>query len=502
MEQSTNLTGGTARILVSPTESQTLQLKSVENPTTHCSQSLSGAGTSTAVTVHPLPTVNAGTYAQQCVNDTAITLSGTPAGGTFSGTGVTGNSFNPATAGVGTHTITYTYTDGHSCENSATTNIVVNALPATATLSNDATNNTICTGEAVTFTAGGGTEYEFFVNDVSQGAKSATNTFSTSTLNHNDKVKVRVYNASNCSKDSDVITMQVNTITAGVIAADQTILTGATPAPFTSTAAGNSTLGTSSYQWYKKVGAGAWQSIAGANAATYASGALTATTQFKREISSTVKGKTCSLESNVITVTVILMTPGTIGTSQAVCEGSIVALTSITAATGHDSYQWQKKVGAGAWTDIVGANGADYTTEALTVETKFRRVAIKGGKTANSNEVTISINKLAKADLIIVNAEICTGETATLTVKASESGVAYQLQKTDGTVIDTKNGTGVDIHFNVTPPISSSKTPVTLHYKIVATKTYGANNCSVVLDNKPSIIVHPQPKPKLFYKTD
>ena len=50
-------------------------------------------------------------------------------GGTYSGTGVTGVNFSPATAGVGTHTITYTYTDGNSCENTATTNIVVNALP-------------------------------------------------------------------------------------------------------------------------------------------------------------------------------------------------------------------------------------------------------------------------------------------------------------------------------------------------------------------------------------
>jgi gliding motility-associated-like protein len=83
----------------------------------------------TTITVNALPVVNAGTYAAVCVNGSAVTLAGTPAGGTFSGPGVTGNSFNPATAGVGTHTITYNYTDANSCSNTTTTTITVNPLP-------------------------------------------------------------------------------------------------------------------------------------------------------------------------------------------------------------------------------------------------------------------------------------------------------------------------------------------------------------------------------------
>jgi gliding motility-associated-like protein len=47
-----------------------------------------------------------------CLDDPTATLSATPAGGTFSGTGVTGSVFNPANAGVGVHTITYTYISG------------------------------------------------------------------------------------------------------------------------------------------------------------------------------------------------------------------------------------------------------------------------------------------------------------------------------------------------------------------------------------------------------
>jgi hypothetical protein len=48
-----------------------------------------------------------------CVNTTVNTLSGgSPAGGFYSGTGVTATNFNATTAGVGTFAIYYTYTDG------------------------------------------------------------------------------------------------------------------------------------------------------------------------------------------------------------------------------------------------------------------------------------------------------------------------------------------------------------------------------------------------------
>lgn len=44
-----------------------------------------------------------------CTNYPIATLVGSPAGGTFSGPGVTGNIFDPTAAGSGIHTITYTY---------------------------------------------------------------------------------------------------------------------------------------------------------------------------------------------------------------------------------------------------------------------------------------------------------------------------------------------------------------------------------------------------------
>lgn len=51
----------------------------------------------------------------KCVAAGSITLTATPAGGTFSGPGVSGNTFNPLTAGVGTHTLTYSISDTLGC---------------------------------------------------------------------------------------------------------------------------------------------------------------------------------------------------------------------------------------------------------------------------------------------------------------------------------------------------------------------------------------------------
>ena len=84
-----------------------------------------------AVTINPLPTVDAGADIDVCVDADPVTLSGSPSGlgGTWSGSGVSGSSFDPSVAGVGTHTLTYTYEDVNGCENSDQLTATVNALP-------------------------------------------------------------------------------------------------------------------------------------------------------------------------------------------------------------------------------------------------------------------------------------------------------------------------------------------------------------------------------------
>lgn len=87
----------------------------------------SSATQTLAVTVNSLPSVSFTLPIDTiCINDAQITLSGgSPTSGTFSGTGVSAGNFYPNAAGAGTHVITYIFTDGNSCTNTATDNIVV-----------------------------------------------------------------------------------------------------------------------------------------------------------------------------------------------------------------------------------------------------------------------------------------------------------------------------------------------------------------------------------------
>ena len=92
------------------------------------------------VEVFALPTVTFTAPADLCIDAGVQTglAGGTPTGGTYSGPGVTddGNgmtySFDPAAAGVGVHTLTYTFSDGNGCIGSATDDIEVFALPTVA----------------------------------------------------------------------------------------------------------------------------------------------------------------------------------------------------------------------------------------------------------------------------------------------------------------------------------------------------------------------------------
>ena len=81
---------------------------------------------SQAITVNPSPTVSLGSFADMCDYNGAIMLTGgSPAGGSYSGNGVTAGSFDPGAAGLGTSVITYSFTDGNGCSNTATSNILV-----------------------------------------------------------------------------------------------------------------------------------------------------------------------------------------------------------------------------------------------------------------------------------------------------------------------------------------------------------------------------------------
>ncbi len=73
------------------------------------------------IAVNPLPILNFNALATfYCDTLNGVVLSASPVGGTFTGTGVSGNAFLPNSAGIGTYAISYNYTDGNGCSSIAT----------------------------------------------------------------------------------------------------------------------------------------------------------------------------------------------------------------------------------------------------------------------------------------------------------------------------------------------------------------------------------------------
>lgn len=80
------------------------------------------ATSNVTVTVNANPVINLATLPSRiCLSDTLVSLSATPAGGTWSGIGISGNNLVPPRAAIGTYPLTYSYTNAAGCTSTATT---------------------------------------------------------------------------------------------------------------------------------------------------------------------------------------------------------------------------------------------------------------------------------------------------------------------------------------------------------------------------------------------
>jgi hypothetical protein len=194
---------------------------------------------STVITVNALPTVSISSYSTVCVKSSSISLSGTPAGGTFSGDGISAGIFNPSDAGVGTHTITYTYTNSSGCTASATTTITVTDVPTASITASGP--STFCSGGSVILSAGSGDSYSWSnSNGPLLGA-------SNQTLNVTKSGTYFVTVTSNgCSNTSAGTTITVNPTPAASAGSDITYYHGYDDCPSLS---GSSSISGSTYLW-------------------------------------------------------------------------------------------------------------------------------------------------------------------------------------------------------------------------------------------------------------
>lgn len=80
---------------------------------------------SVTVNVGPTVSVTLATDTFCDIDGPTALMGGSPAGGTYSGPGVSGNAFDASFVGAGTYAIMYTFTDANGCTDSASQNVVV-----------------------------------------------------------------------------------------------------------------------------------------------------------------------------------------------------------------------------------------------------------------------------------------------------------------------------------------------------------------------------------------
>ena len=305
----------------------------------------SGTSAATVVTVNPLPTVTLASFNAVCSTDAVFTLTGgSPAGGTYSGTGVSAGQFNPATAGVGTFNITYSYTNANSCTATATKSITVNNCTGvcTATISVDKPT-TFCQGGNVVLTSSPAAAYSW-----SNGATTQSITVTTS-----GNYTVTTTNAAGCMATSAATVVTVNPLpaTPTIAAGGATTFCQGGSVTLTSSAA-------SSYLW--------------SNGATTQSVTVNASGNYSVTVKNAA-GCSASSAATVITVNPLPATPTiSAGGPTTFCTGGSVVLTS-SAATNNlwsngASTQSITVTASGSYTvKVTNANGCSATSAATVV---------------------------------------------------------------------------------------------------------------------------------------
>lgn len=159
-----------------------------------------------------LPDVSIDAVAPICEQASPVTLSATPVGGTFTGTGVSNGMFNPAFAGGGVHTVAYTYTNTLGCTNTAEIQIEVSDAPAVTITSSNNGSLALCAGETMDLVATSG--YDNYTWNPPLGQ---TNTI---TVNSAGQYSVTVQDENGCTATSTVANVTVQSAPTPVISAN------------------------------------------------------------------------------------------------------------------------------------------------------------------------------------------------------------------------------------------------------------------------------------------
>lgn len=296
---------------------------------------------------------------------------------TVSGVTTTSDTIRVSPSSTTTYTLTAVSDNGGAGILVGITSVVVtvNSKP-TVTFTNNSTANTICDGTPVTFTAGGGANYNFHINSITV-QNSAVTTYNNSTLADQDEIFVVVTGSNGCRDTSSATTITVNEFPVGTLVsddADNTICYG-TEVTFTAT-------GGTNYRFMVD-GSTAQNSAS----ATYTTSSLTDGNELTVEVTNTFG---CSAIYPGIIMTVNALPLVDLGADFILCVDSSAILD---AGAGMADYLWSTAE----------------TTQTITVNsagTYYVDVTDMNGCT-NSDTISVSINPMS-ITAVITNAS-CNG---------------------------------------------------------------------------------------------
>ncbi|RZK54737.1 MAG: hypothetical protein EOO59_11175, partial [Hymenobacter sp.] len=344
-------------------------------------------------------------------------------------------------------TFTYTATDntGQVSSNTATYTIPVTG-PATPVI--HAPAGPFCAGAQVRLSAGSqpGYAYTWYRgNTIVNGAGNVLNdSIFVASVAGSYTVKVA---ATSCSTTSPAFALTIlAAVAAGTIEADQTICVGTAPALLTTGQAGGGGTGTYAYQWESSADNITWTPIGGATTGTFAPGALTATTYFRRK---TASGPCDAVYSNIVTIKVQSQVTATItlAAPPAQCVGTALTFSPVVTNAGPTpTYRWLVNGVA-----VASATGPTFTSSTLAngdqvqVElTPTTGLCSSGAATAT---VTVALTAAPAPTLVIAATPagpVCAGEPITYSVtqatNVGAAGSGQYLWQVDGVTVSGQIG--------------------------------------------------------------
>jgi hypothetical protein len=389
------------------------------------------------ITVNALPPVTFAAVPDVCIDAAAFNLTqGSPAGGTYSGTGITASPlFDPAVAGAGTHTITYSYTDGTGTT-TATRAIVVNPLPASAGIISG--NATIClvpvSGTYTVPVIDNATSYVWTVPTTGANGSSSTNSINVNFTSSFVSGNITVTGSNSCGTGSvSIIGVSANSsiATAGTISGPTTVCPGQTSVNYSVPAITNAT----SYVWTLPTGASGTSTSNSINvdfALTYLSDGI--------EVSGQNNCTTGTPSIIAVSVNPFPAGAGIITGETAVCQGQTTVSYTVPAIDNATSYVWTSPTGS----TVTG------TTNSITVDysasTVSGNVTVKGTNSCgdgNVSSLAVVIGSLpANAGSISGLLTVCQGQNLvaySATTIANASSYVWTLPSGATGTSSTKN---------------------------------------------------------------